>query len=75
MYTYETVIRMPTGTDTYDPEDLVTSAEAARLGNVSRITIHRAVKAGKLTPLRTPGGHFRFRRGEVEALLAGRASA
>ncbi|WP_293002665.1 helix-turn-helix domain-containing protein [Mycobacterium sp.] len=66
---------MPSDTDTHDPDDLVTSAEAARLGRVSKITIHRAVKAGKLTPLRTPGGHFRFRRSDIEALLTEQASA
>ena len=56
-------------------DELVTSAEAAQIGKVSRVTIHRAVKAGKLVPLRTPGGHFRFRRAEVEALLRTEASA
>ena len=61
---------MPPDTDTYESDDLITSAEAAKIGHVSKITIHRAVKAGKLTPLRTPGGHFRFRRSDVEALLA-----
>lgn len=60
---------MPESTDTYDPDELVTSAEAAEIGRVSKMTILRAVKAGKITPLRTPGGHFRFRRSDVEALL------
>lgn len=75
MYTYVIVGSMPADTDTYDPDELVTSAEAAKIGNVSKITIHRAVKAGKLTALRTPGGHFRFRRSDVEALLTGQAGA
>lgn len=65
---------MPQDTDTYDPDDLVTSAEAAVLGRVSKMTILRAVKAGKLTPLRTPGGHFRFRRGDIDKLLSKAAS-
>ncbi len=75
MYAYETVIAMPSDTDTYDPDELLTSAEAAKAGHVSKITIHRAVKAGKLKALRTPGGHFRFRRADVEALLSAEASA
>lgn len=75
MYTYATVLRMAQQMHTSDPDDLVTSAEAAKIGNVSKITIHRAVKAGKLTPLRTPGGHFRFRRSDVEALMNAQASA
>jgi len=68
---------MPDDTDAYAPDELVTSAEAARLGKVSKITILRAARAGKLKPLRTPGGHFRFRRSDVEAMLAedGQASA
>lgn len=60
---------------TSDPDDLLTSAEAAKIGNVSKITIHRAVKAGKLTPLRTPGGHFRFRRSDIEKLLTAEVTA
>lgn len=75
MYAYVNLVCMPGDTDTYDPDELVTSAEAAKIGHVSKITIHRAVKAGKITPLRTPGGHFRFRRADVEALLASEASA
>lgn len=66
---------MPESTDTYPPDDLVTSSEAAALGRVSKVTILRAVKAGRLTPLRTPGGHFRFRRADVEALLSAEAGA
>ena len=48
---------------------LLTSAEAAALGGVSKMTILRAVRAGKLSPFRTPGGHFRFRRADIEELL------
>lgn len=62
---------MSDDTDTYSPDDLLTSAEVADLARISRATIGRAVKKGRLTPLRTPGGHFRFRRSDVDALLAG----
>jgi len=66
---------MPSSTDTYSPDELLTTAEVAELAGVSKITITRAVKAGRITPLRTPGGHFRFRRGDVDALLSGESPA
>lgn len=62
---------MSPSTDTYSPHELLTTAEVADLAGVSKITITRAVKAGRINPLRTPGGHFRFRRGDVDALLNG----
>ncbi|AMS03937.1 helix-turn-helix DNA binding protein [Gordonia phage UmaThurman] len=52
-----------------DGEDLLTTTEAASLVRISRSTLFRAVEAGKITPLRTPGGHFRFRRSDVLAML------
>ena len=61
--------------DTYESDGLLTTAEAAKRIGVSKMTVTRAVKAGRLTPLRTPGGHFRFRRADIEALLRAEASA
>lgn len=52
-------------------DDLLTTSQAAHEANVSMITIRRAVEAGKLHPLRTPGGHFRFRRSDLEAMMNG----
>lgn len=66
---------MPFGTDTYAEGELLTTREAAKVAHVSAITIRRAVEAGKITPLRTPGGHFRFRRSDLEALLTSERSA
>lgn len=66
---------MPTDTDTYAEGELLTTREAAKVAHVSVITIRRAVEAGKLSPLRTPGGHFRFRRSDVDALLTSQRSA
>lgn len=66
---------MPPDTSTYTPDELLTTAEVAELAKISKVTVTRAVKAGRLTPLRTPGGHFRFRRSDVDALLTGEASA
>ena len=47
---------------------LMTTGEAAHMFRVRPITICRWIAAGKLTEARTPGGHRRLRRTEVEAL-------
>jgi len=49
---------------------LMTPAEVAALFRVSPKTVARWSRAGKLTALRTLGGHRRFRAEEVEALRA-----
>jgi excisionase family DNA binding protein len=48
---------------------LLTPAEVAQLFRVDPKTVTRWAKAGRLTSLRTPGGHRRFRETEVRALL------
>jgi len=50
-------------------EVLLTPAEVARLFRVDPKTVTRWAKAGKLTAIRTLGGHRRYRRSEVQALL------
>jgi excisionase family DNA binding protein len=50
--------------------ELLTPAEVARLFRVNAKTVSRWARAGKLTSIRTIGGHRRFRRNEVEALVA-----
>jgi excisionase family DNA binding protein len=52
-----------------DPEVLLTPAEVAKLFRVDPKTVTRWAKAGKLTAIRTLGGHRRYRRSEVESLL------
>lgn len=52
-------------------ERLLTSGEVAELFRVNRITVTRWAAAGRLTSIRTPGGHRRFRESEVRALLEG----
>jgi excisionase family DNA binding protein len=52
-------------------EELLTPAEVAAMWRVDTKTVNRWAKAGKLTSIRTPGGHRRYRRAEVEALLRG----
>lgn len=51
-------------------ESLMTPAEVAALFRVSPKTVARWSRSGRLTALRTLGGHRRFRTGEVEALRA-----
>lgn len=54
------------------PEDrLLTPAETAAMLRKTPKTVTRWADSGKLTPLRTPGGHRRFREAEVRALLRG----
>jgi len=57
------------------PGDLLTTAEAAELLRVTVKTLERWEKAGKLIPNRLPGGHKRYRRTDLDDLIADRASA
>jgi excisionase family DNA binding protein len=52
-----------------EPEVLLTPAEVAKLFRVDPKTVTRWAKAGKLTAIRTLGGHRRYRSSEVESLL------
>ena len=54
---------------TRDHEVLLTPAEVAALFRVDPKTVTRWAKAGKLTAIRTLGGHRRYRQSEVQALL------
>ncbi len=53
-----------------DQDRLLTPAEVAALFRVDPKTVTRWAVAGKLTSLRTLGGHRRYRAAEVHALLA-----
>jgi len=48
---------------------LMTPAEVAKLFRVDPKTVTRWAQSGKLSSLRTLGGHRRYRRDEVEKLL------
>ena len=50
-------------------EKLLTPAEVATLFRVDPKTVTRWAKAGKLTSIRTLGGHRRYKESEVKALL------
>jgi excisionase family DNA binding protein len=52
-----------------EPENLLTPAEVATIFRVDPKTVTRWAKAGKLTAIRTLGGHRRYRQSEVQALL------
>ncbi len=54
-----------------EPEALLTPAEVAALFRVDPKTVTRWAKAGKLSAIRTLGGHRRYRAAEVQALLEG----
>lgn len=63
--------RLP-GRGSVGPDDvLLTPAEVAALFRVDPKTVTRWAKAGKLSALRTLGGHRRYRESEVRALLRG----
>ena len=53
-----------------DGDPLMTPGEVADLWRVHAKTTTRWAKAGKIGSIRTPGGHRRFRKSEVMALLA-----
>lgn len=50
-------------------EVLLTPAEVASLFRVDPKTVTRWAKAGKLTAIRTLGGHRRYRQSEVQNFL------
>ena len=52
-----------------DQEVLLTPAEVAKFFRVDPKTVTRWAKAGKLTAIRTLGGHRRYRKSEVQSLL------
>lgn len=54
-----------------DAQALLTPAEVAALFRVDPKTVTRWAKAGKLTSIRTLGGHRRYPEDEVRQLLAG----
>lgn len=53
-----------------EAETLLTPREVADLFGVDPKTVTRWAKAGKLTSIRTLGGHRRYRKSEVDDLRA-----
>lgn len=52
-------------------ESLLTPAEVAAVFRVDPKTVTRWAKSGKLTSIRTVGGHRRYRESEILAVLNG----
>jgi excisionase family DNA binding protein len=52
-----------------EQEVLLTPSEVAGLFRVDPKTVTRWAKAGKLTSIKTLGGHRRYKESEVKALL------
>lgn len=53
-----------------EPERLLTPSEVAAIFRVDPKTVTRWAKIGKLSSIRTLGGHRRFHEAEVKMLLA-----
>ena len=60
---------MSTQTSPQAPGALLTPAEVASMFRVDPKTVTRWANAGKLSAVRTLGGHRRFYEGEVRSLL------
>ena len=52
-----------------EPEELLTPAEVAAMFRVNPKTVTRWARSGKISAIRTLGGHRRFRAAEVKKLL------
>ena len=52
-----------------EQEILLTPAEVAKLFRVDPKTVTRWAKAGKITAIRTLGGHRRYRQSEIQNFL------
>lgn len=61
--------------DAGESEPLLTPAEVAAMFRVDPKTVTRWAKAGKLSSVRTLGGHRRYLASEVKALLDGTSMA
>ena len=55
--------------ETNEHDQLLTPSEVAQLFRVNPKTVTRWARAGKISAIRTLGGHRRFRRAEIEAVL------
>ena len=60
-----------TSTDGQPPEDkLLTPSEVAAMFRVNPKTVTRWARAGKISAIRTLGGHRRFRASEIHQFLS-----
>jgi excisionase family DNA binding protein len=68
--TYATRRRNPMREESPAVERLLTPSEVAAMFRVDPKTVTRWARAGKLSSIRTLGGHRRYREAEIRALLA-----
>jgi excisionase family DNA binding protein len=54
---------------------LLTTSEVAELFRVDQSTIRRWIDEGRIASITLPGGRKRYRRSDIEAILAGDKSA
>lgn len=52
------------------PDTLLTAAEVADELRVHVSTVSRWVRDNRIAAIKLPGGHLRFRRADVDALIA-----
>ncbi len=69
-YSDSLAIALQEGSTMSEQEVLLTPSEVAALFRVDPKTVTRWAKAGKLTSIRTLGGHRRYKESEVKALLS-----
>jgi excisionase family DNA binding protein len=55
--------------------ELLTPGQVAELFNVNPKTVTRWARAGKITAIRTLGGHRRFKAEEIQSFLTEQESA
>ena len=55
--------------DRTDPDALLTPSEVAEMFRVNPKTVTRWARAGKISAIRTLGGHRRFRASEIRKFL------
>ena len=52
-----------------DPEELLTPSEVAAMFRVNPKTVTRWARSGKISAIRTLGGHRRFKASEIRKFL------
>jgi len=56
--------------DTNEPEELLTPSEVAAMFRVNPKTVTRWARAGRISYIKTLGGHRRFKASEIRRLLS-----
>jgi predicted site-specific integrase-resolvase len=58
----------------FSPDQILQPGEVARMFGVDPKTVTRWARANHLTNIRTPAGHRRYSRQQVEAIMRGEAT-